>query len=591
MFGARFDPTADDSSSDESEEESEEEENENENVVNNDVAKDIDSVESEESEDSDHSNDPNDAMDVDSEVNTEVDVDYVSKYKSVFDKFKKSVPETKKIDSESSSEEEDDVEMQDLMPLPQPALPRDKRLISSNSHLKNLDWLATPIYASPEDSKPFSEFEISPFLLKNLERDNFTTAFSVQIAIMDILLHDIKRNRLEPDVKGDILVNAATGSGKTLAYSIPIIEALHNRVVPRVRAIVLVPTKPLINQVKATFVQLSRGTNLSVVSLRNDVSIKEEGIKIVNSPPDIIVSTPGRLVEHISNKSINLNSLQFLVIDEADRLLNQSFQNWCQVLISSLEGDVNIAEEWKITPQKLIFSATLTTDSGKLSALKFQKPRLVIVNDRKQLVNEIFNVPSSLSEYTIQFGTAKASIKPLILAKYLLENNKLSNVLIFTKSNEASIRLCKLLELMFGKLHPSMNIAYINSTNNKSAIRTKILKDFSTQKINILVATDLIARGIDILSITDVINYDLPNSSREYVHRVGRTARANQTGHAYTLCFGKGEAKWFKKIISDVGRGDKTIEKVEIELKELIVAEDENVYNECLESLSKQVFH
>ena len=585
------DDLSDDLSSDESEEESEEEENENENVVNNDVAKDIDSVESEESEDSDHSNDPNDAMDVDSEVNTEVDVDYVSKYKSVFDKFKKSVPETKKIDSESSSEEEDDVEMQDLMPLPQPALPRDKRLISSNSHLKNLDWLATPIYASPEDSKPFSEFEISPFLLKNLERDNFTTAFSVQIAIMDILLHDIKRNRLEPDVKGDILVNAATGSGKTLAYLIPIIEALHNRVVPRVRAIVLVPTKPLINQVKATFVQLSRGTNLSVVSLRNDVSIKEEGIKIVNSPPDIIVSTPGRLVEHISNKSINLNSLQFLVIDEADRLLNQSFQNWCQVLISSLEGDVNIAEEWKITPQKLIFSATLTTDSGKLSALKFQKPRLVIVNDRKQLVNEIFNVPSSLSEYTIQFGTAKASIKPLILAKYLLENNKLSNVLIFTKSNEASIRLCKLLELMFGKLHPSMNIAYINSTNNKSAIRTKILKDFSTQKINILVATDLIARGIDILSITDVINYDLPNSSREYVHRVGRTARANQTGHAYTLCFGKGEAKWFKKIILDVGRGDKTIEKVEIELKELIVAEDENVYNECLESLLKQVFH
>lgn len=136
-----------------------------------------------------------------------------------------------------------------------------------------------------------------------------------------------------------------------------------------------------------------------------------------------------------------------------------------------------------------------------------------------------------------------------------------------------------------------MNIAYINSTNNKSAIRTKILKDFSTQKINILVATDLIARGIDILSITDVINYDLPNSSREYVHRVGRTARANQTGHAYTLCFGKGEAKWFKKIILDVGRGDKTIEKVEIELKELIVAEDENVYNECLESLLKQVFH
>lgn len=519
---------------------------------------------------------------------TENDPDYVSKHLSIFEKFHSSIPNEDL--SLAESEYEDDVEKKDLAPLPQPALPRDRRLISNRAHLKNLDWLAIPQYSSPELTKPFHEFPLRRGLLENLSTLGYKEAFSVQLSVLDLLLEDIQKNTLLPDFRGDLLVNASTGSGKTLAYLIPIIEALTPRKVPRLRAIVLVPTRPLINQVRTTLQQLSKGTTLLVVTLKSDVSIKEEGRKLQQNQPDILVSTPGRLVEHLSSNSIDLQHLRFLVIDEADRLLNQSFQNWCQVLISSMERHhpvetSNISKKWQLRPQKMIFSATLTTDAGKLALLKFHKPRLVVVNAEDRLVDELFSVPPTLSEYSIFLGSAKSSLKPLILARFLQAQNKLSNVLVFTKSNEASLRLSKLLSLLF---QGTINVMHFNSTNNTSSARNKILKDFSSQAINILVATDLIARGIDIASITDVINYDLPNSSREYVHRVGRTARANQEGHAYSLCFGKGEKKFFSKTMKEVGRGGREIEEVPFSMNE-ISDEDKNSYEDALKELLSQV--
>lgn len=545
--------------------------------------------------DSEDSNEDADNMEIDASQTEQTelipnDPSYVSKHLSIFEKFHSSIPNNELSLAESESESEDDVEKQDLAPLPQPALPRDRRLVSNQAHLKNLDWLATPQYSSPELTKPFDQFPLRRGILENLTTLGYKEAFSVQLSVLDILLEDIQKNKLLPDFRGDLLVNASTGSGKTLAYLIPIIEALTPRKVPRLRAIVLVPTRPLINQVKTTLQQLSKGTTLQVVTLKSDVSIKEEGRKLQQNQPDILVSTPGRLVEHLSNNSIDLQHLRFLVIDEADRLLNQSFQNWCQVLVSSIErhhpvGTSNISNKWQLRPQKMIFSATLTTDAGKLALLKFNKPRLVVVNAENRLVDELFSVPPTLAEYSISLGSAKSSFKPLILAKFLQAHNKLSNVLVFTKSNEASLRLSKLLSLLF---QGSINVMHINSTNNTSSVRNKILKDFSSQAINILVATDLIARGIDIASISDVINYDLPNSSREYVHRVGRTARANQAGHAYSFCFGKGETKFFNKTMKEVGRGGREIEEVPFSMNE-ISAEDEKRYEDALKELLSQV--
>ncbi|KHC44480.1 ATP-dependent RNA helicase DBP6 [Candida albicans P37039] len=603
MFSQRYDPLAeenngsrpadsgfgvslkkrklsDDESSDEEEEEEETDESEHESSQDEDIN------EEEPEEEDEDTNKVDDNMEIDSQP--EVDPDYIHKHQTIFNKFKQST-ESEAIEQEKEEVEEEDanIEQHSLVPLPQPALPRDRKLSSVSTHTKNLDWLTKPQYASPSDKKAFTDFKLSSFMIKNLEKMGFTEAFSVQISVLNMMLPEIEAQKLKPDRVGDILVNASTGSGKTLAYSIPIIESLYRRVVPRVRVIILVPTKPLINQVKSTLLQLSSGTNLQIAALKNDVSINDEKDSLTKSVPDIIVSTPGRLVEHLLNDSINLSSLQYLIIDEADRLLNQSFQNWSNVLLDKIDSQINIAEVWKLSVQKLVFSATLTTDAGKLSSLKFYNPRLIIVNDSKQLVNEIFTVPVTLSEFKIHLGVAKNSLKPLILTKFLISTNKLSNVLIFTKSNESSIRLTELLISLFQKLSINLKIAFINSTNNRTSIRSKILKQFSNQEVNILITTDLIARGIDVASITDVINYDLPNSSREYVHRVGRTARANQVGYAYSFCFGKGENSWFNKLAHEVSRS-KEVENVDLNVKELISDRDEEIYQQALHELQQQ---
>lgn len=602
MFSQRYDPLAEENngsrpansgfgvslkkrklSDDESSEEEEEEETDE---SEHDSSQDEDINEEEPEEEDEDTNKVDDNMEID--LQPEVDPDYIHKHQAIFNKFKQSTEsETIEQDKEEDGEEDANIEQHSLVPLPQPALPRDRKLSSVSTHTKNLDWLTKPQYASPLDKKAFTDFKLSSFMIKNLEKMGFTEAFSVQISVLNMMLPEIEAQKLKPDRVGDILVNASTGSGKTLAYLIPIIESLYRRVVPRVRAIILVPTKPLINQVKSTLLQLSSGTNLQIAALKNDVSINDEKDLLTKSVPDIIVSTPGRLVEHLLNDSINLSSLQYLIIDEADRLLNQSFQNWSNVLLDKIDSQINIAEVWKLSVQKLVFSATLTTDAGKLSSLKFYNPRLIIVNDSKQLVNEIFTVPVTLSEFKIHLGVAKNSLKPLILTKFLISTNKLSNVLIFTKSNESSIRLTELLTSLFQKLSINLKIAFINSTNNRTSIRSKILKQFSNQEVNILITTDLIARGIDVASITDVINYDLPNSSREYVHRVGRTARANQVGHAYSFCFGKGENSWFNKLAHEVSRS-KEVENVDLNVKELISDRDEEVYQRALHELQQQ---
>ncbi|KAI5962689.1 DBP6 [Candida pseudojiufengensis] len=554
------------------------------------ISDDSDESESEEDKDSeeDHlSEDNEDDMEIDEPITN--DTEYIKKHQSVFDKFKQSANQISH-DLEKHEEEDVLIDTQDLVPLPQPQLPRDRKLTTTSQHLKNLDWLAKPEYILPSQTKPFSEYQLTSFILNNLKSLGIKDAFAVQVSLLNKLLPEIIKNKIMPDAFGDILVNASTGSGKTLAYCIPIIQALYDRVVPRVRAIILVPTKPLINQVRTTLLQLSQGSTLNIVSLKNDISIKEESNKLKNSVPDIIVSTPGRLVEHLNLNSISLSSLNFLVIDEADRLLNQTFQNWSSVLTSKLEEQqpYNILDHWSIKAKKLIFSATLTTDAGKLANLNLYKPRLIVVNDSENLVNELFSVPSTLIEYNLHLGVAKNSLKPLILVKFLITQSKLSNVLIFTKSNESSIRLSRLLQLIFDKLNVPINIAFINSTNNRTSIRSKILKDFTNQKINILIATDLIARGIDLTTITDVINYDLPNSSREYIHRVGRTARANQSGKAFNFIFGKGELKWFNTFSKDVSRHGKEVENFEFNVAVNINDSEEKVYQEALNELQQQ---
>lgn len=143
------------------------------------------------------------------------------------------------------------------------------------------------------------------------------------------------------------------------------------------------------------------------------------------------------------------------------------------------------------------------------------------------------------------------------------------------------MRLARLLTMM------GVSAAYLNSTNNTASARAKLVAQFQRREVGVLVATDLMARGIDVLLIKTVVNYDLPNSAREYVHRVGRTARAQQAGAAYLLMFGKGEAKWFRGLMKEVGRG-KEIAAVEVDTKALVGQEDEALYEKCLAELQRE---
>lgn len=453
-------------------------------------------------------------------------------------------------------------------------------------------WMSKPIHIASDIQIPFTSIEgLSPRMQKNLKLQNFVNAFAVQAAVLPPLLAS-GAHSLAPDVRADILVNAATGSGKTLAYSIPIIEALAKRVIPKIRALVLLPTKPLIQQVYSVMNGLAKGTSLRVTVLRSERKFKEEQHLVTTMVPDIIITTPGRLVDHIrSTPGFTLANLQYLVVDEADRLLNQSFQEWVDVVMNAIDSttknsDSNstlLYENWRRSVQKLIFSATLTRDPEKMANLRIRNPQVYVVgginadagvdvNDRME-----FMVPDTLTERLVPIK--QASLKPLRLMQLLVarpgslkyalekageetagdpqaraqavekqkqEDQELrSYVLVFVKSNEAAARLSRLLTLLDTEIfHSGLRIERCSGEVEASQ-RRKTLAAFEAGQINVLVCTDLIARGIDIAQIKHVINYDLPPGKREYVHRVGRTARAGQPGTAWTFACDYAEHKYF----------------------------------------------
>ncbi|KAG7856314.1 hypothetical protein KL939_003966 [Ogataea angusta] len=528
-------------------------------------------------------------------------------YSSVLERYSRTMDLQDKI-AEQYPETNDTEPMEvekDVAPLPQPKLPRDKSLYSQEQKNKNLNWLSTPEYHSTTQAKSFKDFEpaLDPVIISNLEtKFGITSAFSVQINVIESLLKDINANKIDPTPFGDYLVNASTGSGKTLAYLIPIVQSLIGRVVPRLRCIILVPTKPLITQVYSNILQLTKGLDINALALRSDVGVKEEAKKLATTKPDIVVSTPGRLVEHLLN-DMDLSQLRFLVVDEADRLLNQSFQNWCDTLIAKLEKDQKYGagedfyNSYTVKCSKLIFSATLTTDSEKLFHLKLFKPKLVVINNAEQLVNELYQIPPNLDEKYVRINEKLAFFKPMVLLRYLEQPEYNSHGLVFTKSNESAIRLARLLTLLSEKLGLGLDIMSVNYSL-KTHERAKILKKFHEEG-GILIATDLIARGMNIECIKFVLNYDLPLSTKEYIHRVGRTARANRHGTAITLCFGDGDFRWFKRLVYSGGvinRNGKDIEEVKVVREtdektdsDFVLELDKDVYNECLDELEKEI--
>ncbi|KAK8190569.1 P-loop containing nucleoside triphosphate hydrolase protein [Phyllosticta capitalensis] len=563
------------------------------------------------------------------------------KHKSVLSKFEKStqiasVAAAREKPKEEEPADEPELHGKSTRPIPQPEPVPEAPYKPEFSSLPS--WLAQPITASTSSRKPFEELRIDPKLIKHLKSKGYHEAFAVQSAVLPLLLPGGP-----PDV-ADVCVSAATGSGKTLAYLLPMIESMRHRVVTQLRGVVVVPTRELVVQAREAAELCAVGSGLKIgtamgshaFGVEQDMLVKkgrrydsiasaelrdrakrrladgwaaedddcEDILDVLpghvpqyESKVDILICTPGRLVEHLHHtKGFSLNNVDWLVIDEADRLLDQSFQDWAETVMNSLEVQKTpdqmsprerIISHLRYLPQKrnvrkVILSATMTRDLSKLEALRLRRPKLVVVEGAEsaggRVDGDVFELPDSLYECAIPVGDG--SRKPLFLLRLLQTRilpdlpdaasassdtlggesagekrptataptsvEPVSNVLIFTHNNENANRLSRLL----GLLHPPY--AAVTGTLTKSSTSSssrKLLRAFSAGKLRILIASDRASRGLDLRHLAHIVNYDMATSVTSYVHRVGRTARAGNDGTAWTL-FTRSEAGWFWNVVA-----------------------------------------
>ncbi|KAI0360139.1 DEAD-domain-containing protein [Trametes cingulata] len=465
---------------------------------------------------------------------------------------------------------------------------------------------------------------LSERMRKRLQDLGITELFAVQTAVVPLLLSSSRaRSLYRPyDPPEDLCVSAPTGSGKTLAYVLPIVEVLSSRVVTRLRALVVLPTRDLVVQVRETFEAIAKGRGLKIGTATGQHSFAHEQSQLVaernvdlqggSSKVDILICTPGRLIDHLNGTpNFSLQHLRFLVIDEADRLLAQSFQDWLAQVLAATRPPrpsedthypdpssaspapahprphsdalapsflhllrsvphvrTDIDEKKEPSCQKLLFSATLTRDPAKIAALGLREPKYIVVQGRKgavaskeegvlDFVMEKFTMPATLREHML---VCESSAKPLMLF-HLVHTRGVTNALVFTKSAESTTRLVRLFEFFENARHDADKsskavVARAYSSDLAPAERKSILEQFKNQEINILVCSDLISRGIDISHVSHVVSYDVPVDFRKYVHRVGRTARAGREGDAWTLVEEQ-EARYFKTMLKEADHLEK----------------------------------
>ncbi|KAM6339719.1 ATP-dependent RNA helicase DDX51 isoform 1-T1 [Alca torda] len=480
-------------------------------------------------------------------------------------------------------------------------------------------WLAQPklVQKSIKDNLvPIRDVPgIHPRLLKKLQMNGIESFFPVQAEVIPAVLRSASNGYLMGQGgyrPKDICVSAPTGSGKTLSFVIPIVQVLLNRVVCQVRALVVLPTKELAQQVSKVFNIYSDGTGLKVVLITGQKSFAKEQEMLVQkkvtgycSLADIIVATPGRLTDHINQTpGFSLTQLRFLIIDEADRMIDDMHQNCLNQIVKAAfqvendsgsnmlfqrtkPGPVTAASSCypQIPLQKLLFSATLTQDPEKLQQLDLFQPRLFtsVYSEKKTLGDGTETEQDTNKKYTLPEGLSQCYVpcdlnsKPLLLLHFMLKM-KFTRVLCFTNSREASHRLFLLVQAFGG-----VAVAEFSSRLTPNE-RQRTIKEFEQGKIQLLISTDATARGIDIKRVNYVINYDVPQFIRTYIHRVGRTARAGEVGVTFSLVLRIQERR-FLQMLNDAGIQDVKQQQVKgNSLKPLVQR-----YEEALCKLEKTV--
>ena len=346
---------------------------------------------------------------------------------------------------------------------------------------------------------PFTSLGLSPSLLIALSDQKYQAPFPIQSQAIPAILN-----------RKDVLGIAPTGSGKTAGYVLPILMNLQGNTSTKnrhVNVLVLVPTRELSVQVGEVFNVFSKylPQKIKTMAVYGGVSINPQlmGMQGVN----VLVATPGRLLELIDSNAVHLSQIDTLVLDEADKMLNLGFAEEMNKIFALLP----------IKRQNLLFSATLSDDVNNINQVLLRKPLVIKIEE------EILNI-NLISQ--IGYFVSEENKGPLL--RYLIRQNNIKQVLVFAssvyKADNISDKLRK----------NGIDAMAIHSKKSQGA-RTEALSKFKSGKLRVLVATDLMARGIDIKNLPHVINYELPRSPKDYIHRIGRTGRAESPGEAISF--------------------------------------------------------
>jgi ATP-dependent RNA helicase RhlE len=304
----------------------------------------------------------------------------------------------------------------------------------------------------------------------------------------------------------DLIGLAQTGTGKTAAFTLPIIDRLIDGP-RRTRALILTPTRELCVQVEESFRKYAKHAPIAVAAVFGGVPLDPQEKKL-RGGVDVVVATPGRLIDHLERQNVVFDDLEVLVLDEADRMLDMGFAPQINRIVSELPN----------YRQTLLFSATMPPEVEALARKYLRKPIVVQVGVRS----------AAASTVTHAVYPVPREKKNALLVDLLTGDKEHETVLIFTRTKHGADRVVRDLE----KAGVRATAMHADKTQ---AQRMRALQEFKEGKINVLVATDIAQRGLDISGITHVINYDVPQHAEDYVHRIGRTGRAAKEGDAYTF--------------------------------------------------------